>query len=409
MKRLSFLFCFLACLSVFVSCDGNGLQIDKPRQILYVRIGYDTDISELNGRFDGKLGAMGFVAFADAETVAQGAEGLAEGFGDMSVQPGRFPFPKDGVVGEGKLRVKVFPEDAIVKSIHVTSSDTDVMQVTGVSGTEVSVKCGTLGETTLKVTVNGSVNSVTTEFPVSVVGTCEMDFNIPPFWQGEKYVRLFARTKELPYGSAYRSVALQYKDSVEVCGYCEFYRFNEKTERLDKHVVRDTIRLATEERVALFRPYMMSFIRNITPAFWSMTARTVAGQARFGGMVVDADYHYSVESVILHFMVYGADPYIEFNFNSMCNRTVINYEYDEEGLPIDQGADKDIDYDQGSYRSLVEHESPFFRILLNDFLSQDERILRSKELSDKLKEKGYDENAMSDGEKEALLESLNQQ
>ena len=107
--------------------------------------------------------------------------------------------------------------------------------------------------------------------------------------------------------------------------------------------------------------------------------------------------------------MYGADPYIDFNFTTRCDKVVKSYEYDDDGQPIDSDTDGNVPYQEREERPLVEHESPYFVIRVNDFLSQDERILRSKELSDKLKEKGYDENAMSDEEKEALLESLNQQ
>ena len=402
---------FVTVLSaiLLVSCDTEGIKLVKSEKIYAVQFGYDTDRSDIAGRFDGEVSAEAFVAFTDLESVEKGKKVAGDEYGTFECAPGRYPYPKeDG--GKGKFRVKVLPEDVDVRNVSVTSSAPDVLSVTRVVGCDVFVECRSLGETTLSVTVEGPENTVSNEYPISVVGTCKMEFYITPYWLGGLFTRLYARPEELPFDDAGRHIALSYTDSVSVCGVCEFYTWNERTERLVQHVARDTVRIPAESHVALFKSTRKNFIRNASGAIRDLYMKSVRGQKRVlqdgEYVVVDEDYRYKVESVVLDFMLYGADPYIEFEFTTKCDKTVKSYEYDDDGSPVDPDTDGNADYDGTEERRLVESEAPYFTIRLNDFLSPAEKARLEKDFADRLKEYGYDEDALSEEEKERALEEI---
>ena len=407
MKRFFFV---VSLLTVLTSCDKDIFHGGALSKIQFVQIGYDSDNSDIAERFDGRVESQAYIAFMDSKTIAEGKQQAVESFGDMESAPGRYPYPKENA-GKGKLRVKILPEDAVVRNVSVISSNPDVLTVTKVEGMDVFVECKGLGETMLSVSVDGPYNSIQNEFPVSVTSICEMEFYITPYWHGGAFTRLYARPEKLPFVSSDSDIPLSYTDSVSVCGVCEFYSWNERTNRLIKHVARDTVRVPSESHVSLFLSSRKNFIRNVSEAIREVCNKTIVGKSRMTvdgqEYIVDSDYHFIVESVILDFMVYGADPYIDFNFTTRCDKVVKSYEYDCDGQPIDCDTDGDVSYQEGVDRPLVEHESPFFVIRLNDFLSQDERDRRAKEFAGHLKEIGYSQDGLSLEEKDKALEELN--
>lgn len=406
MKRFFFV---VSLLTVLTSCDKDILHGGALSKIQFVQIGYDSDNSDIAERFDGRVESQAFIAFMDSKTIAEGKQQAVESFGDMKFAPGRYPYPKENA-GKGKLRVKILPEDAVVRSVSVVSTNPDVLTVTGVDGMDVFIECKGLGETMLNVSVDGPYNSIENEFPISITSVCEMEFYITPYWLGGLFTRLYARPEKLPFVSPNTDIPLSYTDSVSVCGVCEFYSWNERTERLDKHVARDTIRVPAESHVSLFMSSRKNFLRNVSGAVRELCNKTIPGKTRMsvGGQefIVDSDYHFVVESVILDFLVYGADPYIDFNFTTRCDKVVKSYEYDDDGQPIDSDTDGNVPYQEREERPLVEHESPYFVIRLNDFLSQDERDSRAKEFAGHLKEIGYSQDGLSTDEKDKALEEL---
>ena len=408
MRRFLVLFLVISG-TVLSSCDVDMLKGGALSKIQFVQLGYDTDYSEVAGRFDGQVGDQAYIAFADSKTIDEGMEHAVESFGDMKLTPGRYPFPKENA-GKGKLRIKVLPENAVVNDISVTSSNPGVLAITRVEDKDVFIECKSLGETVLSVNVDGVSNSVQNDFPISVTGTCEMEFYITPYWLGGFFTRLYARTQELPFESAQKNIPLSYTDSVSVCGVCEFYTWNSRTNRLDLHVGRDTVRVPAESHVSLFMSSRKNFLRNISSAIREVCDKTIPGKTRMiigeQEMIVNTEYHYVVESVILDFMVYGASPYIDFNFTTSCDKVIKTYAYDDVGQPIDPDTDENVSYLDGGDRPLVKHESPYFVISLNDFVSQEERDRRAKEFADRLHEIGYEQENLSDDEKEKALQEL---
>ena len=121
-----------------------------------------------------------------------------------------------------------------------------------------------------------------------------------------------------------------------------------------------------------------------------------------------------MEQVILDFEVYGADPYMEFHFNSMYDRITDVAVVDEKtGEPTgeieDSGTDENEEFDFASTDDsgrIKREESAYFVIRLNDFLSDEERDKACNDFRERLDELNYDEDKLSDEEKDKALEEI---
>lgn len=410
LRRLSPL---VALLLFFLLASCNGEKFELPLQISLVQLGYEQDNSENSDRFDeGQVAGSFFVAFNDKEVIESGKDMSKEDFGGMSFLPSRYEAKED----ISTLQVRVYPNNAKVDHIKLVSSNPEVMEIVSVKGKDVEVRCHNLGETTLTVTVQGALNTVQVEYPIRVVSKVDIDFYITKYWFGAINTRLRCHPTSLPFGRT--SVATMMKDSISVVGYCEYYDFKKYGRQM--LVKRDTITFPAEEKSVLLSLRRKTYIRNITSAVrefkWNRKELGSKITVHSDGTrdTLSCYFSYVVEQVILDFEVYGADPYMEFHFNSMYDRTTDVAVVDEKtGEPTgeieDSGTDENEEFDFASTDDsgrIKREESAYFVIRLNDFLSDEERDKACNDFRDRLDELNYDEDKLSDEEKDKALEEI---
>ena len=393
-----------AALGVLSSCDGRGLKMDVPAEIRAVTLGYytgDEDIAGTQLVSDERLEQGFYVSFPDRETLRAAQEGAVKG---TALSAGRYEL-RDG---RSALTVRTLPENARIESLEAVSSDPDILEIVGVDGREVGVRTKALGEVEVTLRVRGSLNTVSVVVPVRVVSLVEFQFYISPYWQGGLNTRLRARPRRIPGGA--KSVTTKFTDSVTVCGYCEYYDFAKYGSKM--RVARDTVTYRAETRRKLFRRSARTFVRNITPAVrgfkrerFMRGSRIVVG-ADGRRDTVAHDYPFIVESVILDFSIFASEPFYEFEFFTKASRSSdVAVEGGDE--VSDGGSDGDEEFSEADDgRELEREEKPYFQIRYNDFLSEAERQREIDAFREELDAAGYDEDAMSEEEKQSLLDSM---
>lgn len=413
-KHLIFILVSYLGLSSILSC--NNETIEQPLEIRSFRFGHIIDNSDMSDRFnDDRFGDKMFSAFSSVAEI-EAAEKYNDG--SFEVIGSRFDY-----ASEASFLVKPMPQNAIVKSVTVTSSNPEILEVIGSSGKDVRVRIHDVGETTLAVTVHGALNSMSAEYPIRIVSPVHVEFFISSFWKGATNTRIRMRASSLPMGM--KSVTSSVMDSVSVIGYCEYYDFRKYGRKMQYR--RDTIRFGLEEEVSVIKKDKKKLIRNITSAIKEFRKeRTVKGsRIRIVDGVVkdttDYDYHYIVESVILDFNIFGGNPYYEYYFTTKCDRTVdvvvdngnVDGEEGEEGeenhevIIEDGGTDEEEDFDPSlDGADLTREESACFIIRFNNFYSQSEQDRLCRELQQAMNDLDYDDSRLTDEEKEKRLKDL---
>lgn len=404
MKRVVCIFSLLPIFLFLTGCK-DGLQLERPVEIRAFSLGYNFDNSSSARRFeDSRFSDSMYSAFNSKEDI----ENAKDYKKYLDIGTSRFEY-----VGETTFIVKTVPEDAMVGSMLVTSSDPEILEIVKITGKNVSVRLHNVGDVEVSVTVNGVINTMSAEFPLRIVSPINIDFYITPYWCDVLNTRLRMRATSLPLGL--KSCATVFRDSVSVVGYCEYYDF----EKYGRHVQvkRDTIRYAMEEKTCLIKKNQKKFIRNISSAVNEINYQWYVDGSR---LVVHDDvtdtipqrYRFIVETVIVDFDIFGANPYYEYYLTSKSDRMTDVIVIDEEtGKPTgeikDGGSDEDEEYNAALDDNEIERESKaYFVIRYNDFMSQAERDSLSRVFNNQLKEINYDDSRLTDEEKEHRLKEL---
>lgn len=404
MKRiLLFTLSLLGLVSLAVSC-GKDFVFEIPVEIRAMQFGYYKDNSENAERFEeGQVDNTTFVAFNDRVSIDEALKEGSTEFGDVKMTESRYEFSPD----QSELELKTYPENAQVKSLEVVSSDESILKVVSVEGKKVKVSCRKTGEVSLSVKVRGAVNTMEAEYPVRVVSRVDLDFHITAYWLSSLVTRLRLRPSYLPLDRS--SLTTHIEDSVTVIGYCEYYDFHKYgSRRLFK---RDTITFPKETKEVLLKKNRLLVLRNITDAIRKIRHKAETGsyiriQSSGARDTLTRDYGYIVEQVIVDFNIFGADRNLEYYFTSKCERSTETYD-EESGEVIDNETDDDIDYVDGVSRTMERTEKNYYVIKLNDFLTDSQRDSISNSFNDKLNRYGYDEDKLSDEEKQKMLDEIN--
>lgn len=398
-KIFSILAAAAAVLPALVSCGEMGLSLGGSATL--IQLGYATEL-DMTGRgfeheelFDNGT----FMPFFDVETMERTVS-----FGeDLPETANLFEYSE----GERELQLRVYPKGLEYDDVTLVSSEPGILEVKKIDGERITVLTHGVGEVTLTLGLSTSNSTEKLVYNLQVVTNVEMDFYITPYWLSDVFnTRLRYKIRTLP--ALENDLVTMVTDSVTVIGYCEYYDVEKS--RLPR-VKRDTVTLRSKTEVDRFRKNKRKLIRNITEAKAQIDSACVMGTAyewdplKQDYVVKPRAYYYIVEQVLLDYCVVTENPYVRFVFNSRCDKTTDTYD-EETGERYDSGTDAPEDDGGTDGAELSSSEKAYFTVLLNDFLSEDERRSRADELNRWMKEVGYDES-LSEEEKDRCLDEIN--
>ena len=394
------------CLGCFAmaGCDAiRGRLSGWGGEIMVVMLGYESEVEGADREFEhGEVleGDDNFIAFNDQSAYDEAAKQEQE----LELPRNRFEFSYE----ERTMVVKTYPKFAEVDKITITSSDPSILEIKSVEDGKAVVLTHKLGDVNVHVKVDGPQNSIEQDYPVRVYYCVELDFYITPYWlSGALNTRIRYKVKNMPPQE--KELVTEIKDSVTVVGYCRFYDVNKSRQA---YYDRDTVTFRVQDKVDRFRKNHRLLVRNVTSAFRYFANKKVQGSIyewddeKGDYVVVDKEFSYSVEQVIMDFNVVSTNPYVEFVFVSKYDKTFDHY-MDDDGEFVDTGSDSAID-DGGvdTEQVLTKEEVAYFKVLLNSFMSESERQAMIDELNRELAAIGFDAE-LSDEEKDRQLEEIN--
>ena len=404
MKR--FFAYILMCLGCFlmVGCDAiRGRLPGWGGEIMVVMLGYESEVEGADREFEhGEVleGDENFIAFNDQKAYDEAAKQEDE----LELPRNRFEFSYE----DRTMVVKTYPKLAVVDKITITSSDPSILEIVSVEDGKATVRTHKLGDVNIHVKVDGPENSIEQDYPVRVFYSVELDFYITPYWlSGALNTRIRYKVKNMPPQE--KELVTEIKDSVTVVGYCRYYDVRKSRQA---YFDRDTVTFRVEDKVDRFRKNHRLLVRNITSAFRYFANKKIEGSVYQWDedlqdyVIVDKNFYFSVEQVIMDFNVVSTNPYVEFYFVSKYDKTFEHYT-DDDGEFIDTGSDSAID-DGGvdNEQKLTKEEIAYFEVLLNSFMSESERQAMIDELNRELDAIGFDAE-LSDEEKDRQLEEIN--
>lgn len=413
------LFLFAVMSACLYSCKvyEGPEQGNLPQMLTQVRFGYigtNGKLSETSGKDEG---TEYFTPFTSQE---QMDEAKNKGYGDKVVN-NKFQFPAD----ENQdiyFIVRAFPETAGIRDFNAVSSDEDIIEITKIDLKGVHVKIKQLGTANITVFVSGALNTVVADFPIDIIGYCNLAFYLRDFqlrWDGilagmssnkeleqmnsdekqsffEKLVVNSFRSvsvknkmKALPKGID--DVFIQIKDSITVTDYIDYYRLENGT--MTRHIQRNRYPFRRNSRYYSHIRNRRITLRNITSVVQHIYNKTVkgdrietkeieneqTGKKQTVRDTIPYDYRYIVEHVRLDYWVYCDNPYIYFDTKVETYGTVNTTE--DMG---DVGPDDDSDLE-----NLKEGTSNLFEVILNDFMTQAQRDSVLQEMREQKKKAGY--------------------
>ena len=408
-----------------IGCENpfDSLDLDKyglgsvSAEIMAVQFGYETEVEGGDRGFDHGdelFGTENFVSFMDTASINAARKMNSTMLNaDLELPDNRIEFPEGNeLLVHFDFLVQAYPNGVKVNNIKVESSDPSVLEIVRLEGKKVYAIPHMLGDVNVKVTVVGDKNTVINVYPIRIVKVVNIDFYITAFWK-----RYLANTKiryklcNLPPGE--KELVTEVLDSVSVIGSCRYYDF---TRSRNPFVAHDTIRLERHDKVDRFRKNKRKVLRDITSAIRSMRDSSILGNCyardSVGNYLYDETgehlleekrYYFSVDKVILDFLVICDNPYIDFTFESKCKRTVETYDGDGE---LEPEGDIDDNGDDSDVRKLEKSEEKYFQVLLNMFLTKSQRDSLARELNEKLNASGFRDD-LPDEEKDKYLEEIN--
>ena len=325
----------------------------------------------------------------------------------------------DGVTA---FQLQTVPQDTRVKSVTVSSSDTEIVEYKGTLDGKYFLDVKKLGDVDLTVSVEGNGGTLTKVFPIRVIGTVEVRFRITPFWLRDASTRIRMNTRKLPKGTG--DLVIWTKDSVTVVGYCEYYDL-ERFGRVPQYL-RDTVTYATEEFMVHYNKLAYYLVRNVTGAVRDFEKRYKKGskirlveefnpvtlETRVVQDTVEYDYKWSTEQVILSWYPVCDNPYITFEPVVKNKRT-----FEHLGGGEDEGEDDEGDgtvmmseeeYDGDAEETEADRETQkYFKVYYESFMKQSEKDSLMNVLDQFKKDAGYDAS-LSDEDKDAAIAKINE-
>lgn len=398
-KIFSILAAVAAVIPALVSCGEMGLSLGGSASL--IQLGYTTELDMTGRGFEHEelFGNGTFMPFFDVETMERTVK-----FGeDLPESANLFEYSEE----ERELELRVYPKGLFYDDVTLVSSEPGILEVKKIDGDRITVLTHGVGEVTLTLGLRTSNKENTLLYNIQVVTNVEMDFYITPYWLSDIFnTRLRYKIRSLP--ALEDDLVTMVTDSVTVIGYCEYYEVEKS--RLPR-VKRDTVTLRSKTEVDRFRKNRRKLIRNITKAKAQIDSACVMGTAyvwdplKLEYVVQPRAYYYMVEQVLLDYSVVTENPYVRFLFNSRCDKTFDTYD-EKTGERYDGGTDSPEDDGGADGAELTSSEKAYFTVMLNDFLSEDERKSKSDELHRWMKKVGYDES-LSEDEKDRCLEEIN--
>ena len=422
MRNLFHMPALCAFLLTLLSCDGLELSGESSgaRQVSDFQLGYISRSSKLKEMTGGASESV-FTAFVPKDMYdAMAATGsLPEG----AVRRNRYEFTD----GKTALELKVTPATgARVEQVTAVSSDTTVARIVSAGASSVVVDFRKLGDTDLTVSVAGGGGTVVKVFPLRVVGSVDLRFRITPFWMRQVATKIRMSTRHMPKGVS--DMVMMSTDSVTVVGYCEFYDF-EKYGR-SPQARRDTLKYPKRRFVCHYKRNAYYLLRDITGAMRDLSDSYVLGSRIVTAQVTDESgkvrtrqdtvpyrYYYVPEQVILDYTAVCDNPYVEFlvSVRSKKESKVLSGNGKGKGWPEEDddvgggtlidGTDEDEDDGEaGEEDERVTQQ--YFKVLMNDFLTQSQRDAMTREVEDLKKRYNYNDG-LSEEQKDRAMEDIN--
>lgn len=400
---------------LFVGCDKLDMNAIKQGNMSMVdfQFGYTTHSS----KFEKMLGVSDgqFTALNTEETfeMLRKSGTMEEGL----LLRNKFEYREDPVV----LTVKTNPERGVaIQDIVCTSSDTSVVKVLSVDFEGVKVDVRGLGDVDLYVKVSGKKNSIEHVYPLRVVGTVDLRFRITPFWLRKVATKIRMNTRKLPEGV--KDMVMLSKDSVTVIGYCEYYDF-EKAGR-NALYKRDTTTYEMHEFMCHYKKWTLYMLRDITDAVRKYSDMYIDGtklqeiEYEDNGQTktrIDTVYHrydYIPEQVILSYTAVCDNPFIEFVTTVKCKKTFDTYpagkepeDWEEESDDVGDGPIEDPSLEDEDDEDDKETTN-YFKVQLNDFLTQHQRDSLMNRVTVMKEKYGYDED-LNEDQKDKAMDEIN--
>ena len=321
--------------------------------------------------------------------------------------------------------MKPNPERGVgIQSIECTSSDKDIVEVVSTSFVGVTVKVKSLGDVDLYVKVTSKKNSIEHVYPLRVIGTVDLRFRITPFWLRKVATKIRMNTRKLPEGV--KDMVMWSKDSVTVVGYCEWYDFK-KAGRTPLYK-RDTTTYPMDEFMCHYKKFTLYLLRDVTDAIRKYSDMYVDGTKLEEVTYNDGDgektridtvhhrYSYIPEQVILSYVAVCDNPFIEFVTTIRSKKTFDTFPagkepddwYEESddvgGGPVEDRSLENEDEEEGEEDE--KETSRYFKVELNDFLTQRQRDSLENRVKVLKKQYGYDEE-LTEEQKDKAMDEIN--
>lgn len=435
MRPLRFVSALFA-VSLFFSCEPDVVpkQGNKPIELTHVMLGYITK----NDQFSEVTGTENsyYATFNSQEDIDKAVEA---GYGDK-ITNSKYQYP-DNEDEDIIWIVRAQPETAQIREYKIESSDPEVLEIVKVDLAGVHVKVKKLGAVTLTVFVSGAKNTLVADFPIDIIGYCNLKFYVRDLqltWNGvmgggsssheldkmtteervawfEKMITLCFRNvaiknkiKGVPPGID--DVFMEIRDSLSITDYAAPLKFDEN----------GNLRIDTQRHLYTFRRNRRFYrhmrnrrltLRDITDIVQHVYNTTVPGVAVEDRKVKDPrtgeevtirdtvvyDYRFIIDHIRVDYWVYCDNPYIYFDTEVDTYGDV--YTYDDMS---DVGPDDDSDV-----ANLKPSKSKYFEVFLNDFMTKEERDSLANELRKKKKEAGY-LDVYSDAQKDSVVRKMNE-
>lgn len=424
---------FLAVLSVSCKLDPVPKQGSAALPLTAVRFGYVGENGKL-AEVSGKDNAF-FTPFQSQEEIDIAKE---NGFGDK-ITENKVQLP-DSQEEDIVFVVRAFPESAMIKSFECKSSDDEIIEVVKTDLAGVHVKVKKLGSVNLTVFVSGAKNTIYADFPIDVIGYCNLVFYLRDTkltWDG--VLGGFSTSKDLEQmdidqqksfleklvSTTFRSVAIKHKmkgvpegiddvfmevrDSVTVTDYICYYKLEEGS--LNRYIHRNRYPFRMQKRYYRHIRNRRMTLRDITSLVQHVFKRTIRGDRIEERTIEDEetgkkttvrdtipyDYRYLIEHVRVDYWVFCDNPYIYFEVKNETYGTVNTFE--DMG---DEGPDDDSDVP-----GLKEAKTNVFEVVLNDFMTKEQRDSCLRELREAKRKAGYLDTYSSE-QKDSVVAKMNE-
>lgn len=413
-RNLSYMFRLLAVLPLFTSCiddvfDKEGVVggMFGKDDVSYsaVHIGYDPSLvlDKVDHVQQGRLVYLSTREELD-DLIARDPESGADTVNVMSFNTGVYP-----------VHLRVSPEDALVRSWSLVSSDTTIVRVTdreslGMGRTqgpdEAVLQVVGVGDCRLTLSVTGRGDACV-EIPVRAVATTTLRFRCTPFWLGKIVTRIHWRCREVP--SNVKDVVFRVTDSIRVIGEVRYY--DHRLHGPSEQVLRDTVAYPAETFHKRFKKDTYHMLRNVSSAVRELSSRKTYGtqlrwdMARQEYDTVDTYYRWKAVAVDCLFGIVSDNPYLQFDYESKPGRTYDTA--DKDGGVADSGSDGE-DTEEGLEEE-TEDIGNYFRLLLNDGLTDAQRDSIRNEVNMVKKDLGYDADNLTEAQRDSLLVAMDRE